>query len=268
MRISSTSRPFRPPSFTAALREQLRRDVARALDAPDGVSELMTGTTTEVNRVLEELYGLPQTSSGPDDWRTVELDPARRVGILTHPLLMARFAHGEAASVILRGKFVYLNLLCGTLNPPPQGAAEEQANLVDPSAPPREQAEARLESPNCQGCHVKMDPIGFGFSSFDGGGRWLDDQDTAGEITSSASAAGTFVGPRELGERLAAAPETRACIERHFLRYTLGKTETPDEACSMAEVTTSLAAEHTSLIDLFAAATTVPAFTQRAAEAE
>ncbi|MCA9619066.1 MAG: DUF1592 domain-containing protein, partial [Myxococcales bacterium] len=151
------------PELQDALEEELRRDLADALAAPDGLSELFTSSHTHVNSVLEGFYGLPTTSTGPDDWHEVDLPAEQRVGILTHPLLMARFAHGDAPSSILRGQFVRVNLLCGNIPPPPAGAADVQAELTPSGATPREQAQARLDHPTCGSCHQQMDPIGFGF---------------------------------------------------------------------------------------------------------
>ena len=82
-----------PRDLQAALDEELQRDLDEAMAAPDGVSALLTSPRTWVNSVLETFYGLPARSTGPTDWRAVDLDPEQRVGLLTHPL-----AHGQAGT--------------------------------------------------------------------------------------------------------------------------------------------------------------------------
>ncbi len=256
------------PELQDALDEEMRLDIEAALDAPDGLHELLTSSHTKVNSVLEAFYGLPAVSQGPTDWRDVDLDPAMRVGILTQPIVLARFGHGIAPSDILRGKFVRLNLLCGTINPPPPGVQDQQALIAPPDATIREQAEARLNDATCGGCHRQMDPIGFGFSAFDGAGHYLGAgaADTVGNIAPPSTLEGSFDGVRELGEKLAASPEVQACFATHWFRYSLGKTETREEQCSMKLMSASLAEQSIAMTDLFANVAGAPAFVLRATE--
>ncbi len=257
------------PEQQAALLEEMNRLLADALRSPDGMTELLTGTHTYVNSVLEDFYGLPTVSSGPDDWREVDLDPEQRVGILTHPLLMSRFAHGNAASPILRGQFIRVNLLCQTIPAPPAGATDEQSSLTPEDATPREKAQARLDHPTCGSCHRLMDPIGFGFDAFDGAGRFVPEgADVAGEITTHESLTGTFEGVRELGERLADNEDVRACFAKQWVRYALGRTEADAERCSANAFASALTEQSQTLTDLFVNFASSPAFLERAAAPE
>lgn len=258
------------PALRAALDEELTRNLEAALASDDGLRDLLTSNKTWVNSVLEGFYGLPAQSTGPDDWREVELDPEMRVGILTHPTLLARFAHGDAPSDILRGKFVRVNLLCVDIEAPPTGAQEQQKELVPDGASIREQAQARLDHPTCGACHRLMDPIGFGFSAFDGTGRYQPvvggvSVDTTGNIQPPSDLSGEFHGVRELGERLAAGTEVEACFAKQWVRYTLGKHEKNEEECNMDEIGLSLVEQSQTLTDLLANVAALPAFTSRAA---
>ncbi|MFO0614946.1 MAG: DUF1588 domain-containing protein [Polyangiaceae bacterium] len=257
-----------PVDLQDALEEELRRDLDAALDAPDGLRLLLTSNHTEVNSVLEAFYGLPSVSTGPTDWRPVDLDPEVRVGILTHPLLLARFAHDLAPSDILRGKFVRLNLLCGQINAPPAGAQDKQAQIAPPGATIREQAEARLNDEVCGGCHRLMDPIGFGLSAFDGAGHYLGagTADTKGNFAAPSDIAGEFDGARALGEKLATSGEVQACFATQWMRYALGKTESSDERCSTGLISADLAERSATLEDVFAGVVGTPAFVLRASE--
>jgi hypothetical protein len=193
------------------------------------------------------------------------------VGILTHPVLMSKFAHGDKASIILRGKFVRVNLLCADINPPPQGAQEEQNELTPEDATPEEQSQARLDSAACGGCHELMDPIGYGFAAFDGAGRFqpsVGADTTLGNIYPPSDLEGEFQGARELGERLAASDEVKACFARQLVRYTIGKKETVDEKCSMQAISSDIASESRSLIEIFARVAAAESFVLRAPEVE
>ena len=256
------------PELQDALEEEMRLDLEAALAAPDGLQQLLTSSHTKVNSVLEAFYGLPAVSTGPTDWHDVDLDPELRVGILTHPLLLARFAHDQAPSDILRGKFVRLNLLCGQINAPPAGAQQKQAEIAPPDATIRQQAEARLADPVCGGCHQQMDPIGFGFSAFDGTGHFLGKgvADSKGHVAAPSDAEGDFDGVRELGERLAASADVQACFATQWFRYALGKTETNAERCSMGLMSEELANQSAALEDVFAGIAGAKAFVLRASE--
>lgn len=274
-----TVKDFRASVHDAALQDALEKELAFDLDAAlaseDGLRQLLTSSHTKVNSVLETFYGLPATSAGPDDWKDVDLDPEVRVGILTHPLLLARLAHDISPSDILRGKFVRLNLMCGQINAPPAGAQDKQAQIAPPGATPRQQAEARLNDEVCGGCHKLMDPIGFGFSAFDGAGHYLGAgvADTKGHIGPPSDLEGDFDGVRDLGEKLAASPEVQACFATQWMRYAIGKTESTDEKCSVGLISAELAAappgsgaESAAMNDILAGLAGTPAFVLRASE--
>jgi hypothetical protein len=259
-----------PPDVQAALDEEMRRDVDAALTSVDGLSDLLTSRETYVNSVLEKFYGLAPTSTGPDDWHKVEMDPEARVGILTHPILLAKFAHGEIASPIFRGKFVRMMLMCDDIPPPPPGAQAQQLTIAPPGATIRQQSQARLDNSVCGGCHRLMDPIGFGFSAFDGVGHYVPSAggmpaDVSGHITSDSDLDGDFSGVRALGEKLVKSPKVQACLATQWLRYTFGTQETDAEQCAVATLADRFAKGGFSLMSLFAEVTAFDAFTQRAA---
>jgi hypothetical protein len=206
----------------AALDEEMRRDIDHALAADNGLDDLIASKQTFVNNVLEKFYGLPEESRGPTDWRLADMDAEQRVGILTHPLLMAKFAHGQTPSPILRGKFVRVMLMCDDLSGPPPGAQAIQDELTPTGATVQEQSQARLDNATCGACHKFMDPIGFGFSAFDGMGRYVptaggQDVDVTGHVESTSDLVGDFRGARELGDKLSKSPKVQACLSEGVL---------------------------------------------------
>ncbi len=272
-----TVRDFRAdvhaPDVQDALDEEMRRDIDQAVSAADGLVDLLTSPETSVNSVLEKFYGLPATSSGPADWRKVQMDPEQRVGILTHPILMAKFAHGETASPIFRGKFIRTMVMCDNIAPPPPGAQATQLTLAPAGASIRQQSQARLDNAVCGTCHRLMDPIGFAFSAFDGVGHYLPNAggmpaDVSGHIASDSDLAGDFSGVRALGEKLAKSPKVQACLATQWMRYTFGTQETSDEQCAAITLADRFAKQNNSLIDLFAEVSALDAFALRAAPVE
>ncbi|MEO8212950.1 MAG: DUF1592 domain-containing protein [Myxococcales bacterium] len=257
----------------AALDEEMRRDIDHALAADNGLDDLIASRQTSVNSVLEKFYGLPSQSAGPTDWRVADMDAEQRVGILTHPLLMAKFAHGKTPSPILRGKFVRVMLMCDDLSGPPPGAQAMQDDLTPAGATVQEQSQARLDSASCGACHKMMDPIGFGFSAFDGAGNYLPTAggqavDVSGHIESTSDLGGDFSGARELGDRLAKSPKVQSCLSAQWMRYAFGTKEAPADACSVQALATRFGQENHSLNALFAGLSALDSFAQRRAVAE
>ena len=96
-------------------------------------------------------------------------DATQRAGILTLAGFLAVNGATDGSSPVLRGHAVLTRLLCLTPDPP--------ANVPPPKPPtPGLTTRQRFEEHDMQactgGCHVAMDPIGFGFEHYDGIGRY------------------------------------------------------------------------------------------------
>ncbi len=260
---------FEPDSATqfdrsvhVALLQELQRLVEDAVQQPNQFEALLTSPRGFVNVTLEGFYGLPHRAMNADGWRAVEFSNAQRVGLLTHPLLMAKTAHGKEASAILRGKFVRTKLLCGELPPPPAGATTMQPD-VGPNPTARSSSEARMKVPACTGCHRQMDPIGFGFLQFDGAGRYQPQEDGQGEVLYGGDADGSFTGVRELGERLSRSEAVAQCVSSQWFRYAFGKKESDSDTCTVKTLSERFVASGKRLDTLFASLAALEAFATR-----
>jgi hypothetical protein len=83
-----------------------------------------------------------------------------------------------------------------------------------------------------------MDGIGLGFESYDPVGRWrTQDQglpiDASGNIVATDDANGAFNGGVELAAKLAGSAEVRGCVVRQWFRYANGRSEIPNDACTL-----------------------------------
>ena len=125
-----------------------------------------------MNGRLAKFYGITaKVGLADDDFVKVDLDPAQRSGVLTHPYLLAAFAYQKTSSPIHRGVFLTRNIIGRALRPPPMAVAfnEEEfpANLTL-----REKV-AQLTRPQaCQGCHAVINPLGFSLENYDAVGRF------------------------------------------------------------------------------------------------
>ncbi len=249
----------------AALEEELVRMFQAAMAQPDGFTALLTSNRGYVNTTLEQFYGLPTEAKDADGWRTIDFPMDERVGVLTHPLFLARTGHDLVPSVVLRGKFVREALLCTTLGAPPPGAQAAQP-MSSPDAGIRGSSEARMAVPLCGGCHTLMDPIGWGFLQFDGAGTYDPTQDASGEVRIGGDVTGTFTGVRELGERLAASDTIATCFSTQWLRFAFGKTETSDDSCNVSALSQHFVSSGKNLNDLFLSLSQLDGFATRELE--
>jgi hypothetical protein len=118
-----------------------------------------------------------------------------------------------------------------------------------------------------------MDPIGFGFSAFDGVGHYAPSAggmpaDVSGHISSDSDLNGEFMGVRALGEKLAKSPKVQACLATQWMRYAFGTQETSAEQCAVLTLADRFAKQNNSLMALFAEVSALDAFAQRAALGE
>lgn len=261
-----------PDSFAADVRTSLETELGmladHLLDAPDAMAAAFQGDLGYANTTLETFYGLPHQSTGTNDFKEVHIEG--RAGLLTHPLVMAKAAHGEVSSVILRGKLVRLNILCGALGSPPAGAQALEPLGAD--ATPRQRYEARKALPQCAGCHTLMDPVGFAFESFDGLGRHrtqVNGQpvDDAAEVAGTQSTNGTVRGADELGRMLSGSDEVATCFARQWFRYAYGQSDQAIPlACSATDAASTFISSGRSARTLLRAFAEHPSFVQRGAQ--
>jgi hypothetical protein len=205
------------PTYEPAIRTAFRGETLTFIDSvlwsgDARLSTLLTAPYTFVNGKLAAFYGLPPVDG--TTFRQVDVDPARRGGLLTQGAFLATRAKFNQTSPVHRGKFVRERLFCTTPDPPPANLAIRPPDL-DPRLTTRERFAQHSTDPFCAGCHHLMDPIGLGFENFDGVGLWRDresDQpvDGTGQLTGT-DVDGTFNGARDLERRLAGSAQVDAC---------------------------------------------------------
>ncbi len=181
--------------------------------------EMMQSKTQYLNGRLAKIYGvtLPEKSG----FEKVELDPARRAGVLTHPYLLARFAYLDGSSPIHRGVLILRNLLGRKLPPPPAAVAPFAASL-HPKFTTRERVALQTKPELCNSCHSVINPLGFTLERFDAIGRLRDKDngklvDTSGFYRDRGGKIVKFSGASELAKYLAESEDAQgAFVEKLF----------------------------------------------------
>jgi hypothetical protein len=199
---------------------------------------LLTGTTVYANAALAPLFGVAATGTA---LQPVTVDATKRVGILSHPLLMATYATPNTSHPIKRGRFVWDQILCQALPDPPPN--------VPPFAPPsvgmslRQDYEfmtatgpysgqTRLGTNGaplaCPECHARINPVGFLFEPFDtiGDYRTIDDYGQPVDLTNitivqAADAKLNVLTPNSIqfAQNLANSDLPNSCLTQQLYRF-------------------------------------------------
>jgi hypothetical protein len=259
------------PDFTPAIRASMQAEadalLAYVFWEEEGDLDTLFGThTTFRDAGLAAFMGDPPVSG--DGLQRIELAPERSAGILTNPVFAAVNAGTLEGNPVKRGRFVRETLLGQPLPEPPVDL-EIVVPPADPTLTTRQRFAQHSSDPTCAGCHVLMDPIGFGFEHLDGVGRWQDSENGvaltgAGELTGT-DVDGPFVGLGELGQRLAQSETVRIALVASWFRFAYGREPGADDACTIEYLERELA-ETRSLKALFVALTRTDAFRFRRVE--
>ncbi len=204
------------------------------------LSTLFTGNVTFVDPPLGALYGF--TGLEGDGFRKVSLEVLQRSAVLTAPGVLAAWSRSTGTSPTLRGRFVRERLLCETLPTPPPNVSMTLPPVT--AGTTRTRFLQHVADPSCSGCHLLIDPIGFGLERYDEtgafrlveNGRFID---AHGEVT-RAEGNFRFEGARPLGQWLSEQPSVRACVARQWFRFTMGRAETEGDRCTLEAMTSAL----------------------------
>jgi hypothetical protein len=241
---------------TESLVEHILRNDAK-------LETLFTAPYTFANGSLAAFYGLSGVSGTA--FQKVDVDPKQRAGIVTQGGFLASHATPEPGltALIFRGVFVREHFLCEPLPDPPADAAD-MSPPVTATTTPRSWSKARMEIGACGGCHGLIDPIGYGFETFDEVGLPRKGTvDASGSIDGS-DVAGPFDGPVELAGKLAGSKQARACLATQWFRFAHGRMENPmRDECSLGGLRTAFERSGGDLRELLVALTQTDAFLLR-----
>ncbi|WP_441286241.1 DUF1592 domain-containing protein [Sorangium sp. KYC3313] len=235
------------------------------------LSSLLTLPVGFATESVAELYGVtvPPGSTTP---QLVELPPDQRAGVLTQPAFLAVHAHPDQTSPVLRGKAIRAKFMCQD-PPPPPNDVDLTPPTGDEGVTARQRFNQHASNARCAGCHQLMDPIGFAFENFDAVGAYRTEEggqviDVSGEMVLSDDMDGSFVGVRQLAEKLAGSAQVRECLATQWFRYTAGRFENVDDECSLDGLRAGFHGSEGDLVELIVATTQTDAFLYRSAIAE
>jgi Protein of unknown function (DUF1592)/Protein of unknown function (DUF1588)/Protein of unknown function (DUF1595)/Protein of unknown function (DUF1587)/Protein of unknown function (DUF1585) len=232
--------PLLYPSFNSTIGGYMRTEAETFLDKEvyEGSGTwpgILTAPYTYVNADLAKYYGFPAVTG--TDFQKVMLDGVKRGGLLTLGGVVAGPVASNKTNPVTRGSLVVKRLMCQFIPLPTGDIAAMVKPPPEDSAPTaRERYSMHSASPVCHTCHVNMDPVGFALEKLDAVGQWREQENGVNiDATGDSPLLGTFNGPVELGQKLAASEVAQQCFAKRWVDF--GYARTSDDAnCSLQHV--------------------------------
>lgn len=160
--------------------------------------DLIQSNYTFLNKDLAEYYGIPGITG--DQLVKTTLPDSTRGGVLGMGSVLTTTSFATRTSPVNRGKWVMEQIMGISPPPPPEVVAElTEDKAIHDKLGLRKILERHRADPNCNSCHVKMDPLGLGLENFDPIGRWRDSYGMVPVDASGVLSDGRpFKGPGEL----------------------------------------------------------------------
>ena len=238
--------PQRFPQFDEELRSAMRRETELFFESivreDHSILDFIDAPYTFLNERLAKHYGIPGVTGS--EFRRVELDGKERSGILTHASILTVTSYPNRTSPVLRGKFLLENILNAPPPPPPPDAGVLDETKVNLNGTVRQQFEQHRAHPECAGCHVRMDPLGFAFENYDAIGAWRTKEgnfpvDASGTLPDGRSFNNAFHVKMILR---ASADDFAQCLAEKMLTYALGRGLEKYDRPAIREITRKMAA--------------------------
>ena len=227
------------PEFDGALRDSMTKQgvafMKHLLDTGADVQDVLMSENVMLDQALASLHGInPESYS--DTPVPVQMDHAR-MGVLTLDGVLTAMSHPNETSPVKRGKWVLDVILCDSPPPPPPDV-EGIDPKIDPDLPTREKIEQHRADPACAGCHMLMDPLGFGLENYDPLGRWRDNYPTGEAIDASGQLPdeSTFESGTEMAALIAADKRLSSCVTEKLMTYALGRGIEAADTCSKRSI--------------------------------
>ena len=208
-----------------------------------GISHMPLGGTRSSGRDYIHTYNLNEESFSFPVEQPFPLAAESRVGILMHPAWLIAHSLNLDNDPVRRGKWIRERLLADTV---PELPITVDASIPEDHHKSLRERFAVTRDSKCWRCHVKMNPLGMPFESFDDFGRHRKHEqliakgetrpvDSTGSLsgTEHSELDGTVRDPVELMHRLAQSSRVRQSFVRHAFRYWMGRNEMQSDSMTL-----------------------------------
>ncbi len=202
----------------------------------------LSEVTPTSHPTLAQIYGVAPAAPG----EVVPVPPERRSILARTGLLLSRaeIALPTVNSIthpILRGVFIRRQIACDLLPNAPAGAMDGLPTVDRATTGSREATEILTSAGACAACHSAINPTGFALEGFDAIGQVRGVEplfDGDGNVTMELAIDDEAVLPESalpvsgaaaLADALMSSEKAGACFTRHYVRFSLGRTERLEE---------------------------------------
>ncbi|MEQ1852873.1 MAG: DUF1592 domain-containing protein, partial [Chthoniobacteraceae bacterium] len=178
-----------------------------------------------LNERLGKYYGKAVKGA---EFQRVSFDPAQRVGVITHPYLLASHSYSRATSPIHRGVFLSRNIVGLTLKNPSVAASFDNQKF-DPTLTMREKVEHLTKTADCASCHSVINPFGFSLEHYDAVGRWRTKDNNKpvnalAEFDTDDGHTVKLTGPKDIADYTVNSPAAHKSFVRQLFFHTVKQT--------------------------------------------
>lgn len=194
------------PEYSASLNAAAKQEPVLLLDSlfrkNGSLLELISSERTFLNAELADFYGIKGVTG--NEMREIRLGDPKRGGLVGMTSVLTATSTPVRSSPVIRGVWVLEKLLGERVPEPPEAVpALPSDDGEHKGVTLRQELETHRDNEACMGCHMKIDPIGFGLENFDAIGRFRQTDgglpiDSKGVMPDGS----TFSGAVELKEYL------------------------------------------------------------------
>ena len=171
------------PTWNASLKSSMKSETLAFLnhvfEQDTSVIDFVAGKYSFLDQNLGQHYGIPVLAGAGAGMQMTQVAlNDERVGILTNASVLALTSEANRTSPVRRGKWLLEQILCSSTggpppNVPPLPAPADGATDLQAESKIRERFAQHVEQgAGCAGCHNMLDPIGYGYESYDAAGIW------------------------------------------------------------------------------------------------
>ena len=165
-------------------------------------------------------------------------DP-RYGGVITNAAMLSMTSGPTRTHPIARGAWIIEVILNDPPPPPPNDVPPLAENDGLDELTIRERFAQHREHPDCAGCHVRLDPLGFALENFDITGRWREQYENGRTVDSSGTLLRkhAFDGVIGLKESLVKEEQRFAtAFTKHLLRFAIARELYPKEILTVEAI--------------------------------
>ncbi|MCH1506499.1 MAG: DUF1592 domain-containing protein [Verrucomicrobiales bacterium] len=174
VRLDPIDNPWCTDSLMTAMRNESAMFIHSLIEENRPIHNLINANYTYLNQELARHYRIGGVHG--DHMRRVTLNDPRRGGIFGQASVLAVTSFPGRTSPVVRGKYILDDVLGTPPPPPPPDAGELDEEVArERELTLKEKLEIHRGSPQCAGCHAKIDPLGFSLENYDWFGRYREE---------------------------------------------------------------------------------------------